>query len=529
MLIPMRHLAGLIALALICAGSPTRAEAPVARPLASAEIAPSVDDAALLDALTFGITRDDLARMRAMGREAWLEAQLHPGPGLRLTLEGQAASEPFRDEAPILDALSAYNARVKATTAIPKGDERQRLSKENRTFLAQAGDRVIGRTILAALYTQDQLRERLTWFWLNRFNVYQSKAQLRLLAGDYVDTAIRPHALGHFRDLLGATLRHPAMLGYLDNAKNTAQRRNENYARELMELHTLGVNGGYTQADVEQLARILTGVGYGLTPEPRMPPDRQRDYRRDGLFVFDPTQHDYGDKIFLGRTIKGRGFAEVEEALDILARHPSTAQHVSTALARSFLGGEPSPALVGRLAGAFAQSDGDIARVMGVLVRDPEFAAGVGRGFKDPFRYVLSALRLGFPDRTIRNPAPIQSWLKRLGAALLGRTTPDGYPLDAAAWNGPGQMVARFEVARMIGGGGNAGLFLSLGDAAPPEAPKPPPPTYRTEFFETVLRGRLGATTLAVLAEAKPGPEWNTLFLASPEFMQGLAPQEAQR
>ncbi|GAB6841165.1 uncharacterized protein (DUF1800 family) [Methylorubrum rhodinum] len=527
--IPMRRLTGLLALALLCASAPARAEVAASRPPAPARVAPSVDDAALLDALSFGITADDLARMRAMGREAWLDAQLHPAPGLRLPPEAQAASAPFRDETSVLDAFSAYSSQVKAVVPMPDGEERRRFAKEVGSTAIRAGERAVARTILAALASPDQLRERMTWFWLNRFSVYQMKSHLRLVVGDYVDAAIRPHALGRFRDLLGAVLCHPAMLDYLDNAKNTAERRNENYARELMELHTLGVNGGYTQGDVEQLARILTGVGYGLAPEPRMPPDRQRDYRRDGLFVFDPTRHDYGDKRFLGRTIKGGGFAEVEEALDLLARHPATARHVSAALARAILGADPSEAMVGRLAGVFTDSDGDIARVVGALVRDPDFAAGVGRGFKDPVRYVLSAVRLAYGDRAIRNPTAIQSWLKRLGEGLFFRTTPDGYPSDAAAWNGPGQMVARFEVASLIGGGAPTLFASPVEGTPPPEGPKPPPPTLRNEVYATVLHGRLGAPTLAALAQAKPGPEWNMLLLASPEFMHGLAPQESLR
>lgn len=523
-------LAGFLALVLSAADGSARAAAPAAGPDAPAPAALSVDDAALVDALSFGITPDALARMRAMGREAWLEAQLHPPPGLRLPPEAQAALEPFRDEGSLLDRFSDLRSRTREAAALPKGEERQRAIRDVRAATVKASaKRAIARTILAALSTPDQLRERMTWFWLNRFNVFAAKTDVGLLVGDYVDTAIRPHALGRFRDLLGAVSRHPAMLGYLDNVRNTAVRRNENHARELMELHTLGVDGGYTQGDVEQLARILTGLGYGVAPEPRMPPDRQRDYRRDGLSVFDPTQHDYGDKRFLGRTIKGRGDAEIEEALDILARHPATARHVSKELARAFLGIEPSAALVERLARVFTEGDGDIARVVGALVRDPEFGSSVGRGFKDPVRYVFSAVRLTWADRTIRNPMPVQSWIKRLGQGLFLRTTPDGYPLDAAAWNGPGQMVARFEMARAVGRGAGA-LFSEPDEGAPPaEDTKPPPPTLRNAFYATVLRGRLGAPTLAALAQAQPGPEWNMLLLSSPEFMHGLAPQEALR
>src|SRR6201994_922000 len=177
----------------------------------------------------------------------------------------------------------------------------------------------------------------MTWFWLNHFNVHMYKRDIRAMVGDYEDQAIRPRALGRFRDLLEATLRHPAMLRYLDNAENAAGRINENYAREIMELHTLGVGSGYTQKDVQELARILTGVGVNLTPDgPKVRPALRSQMVRDGLFVFNPNRHDYGDKIFLGHRINGRGLAEVDQALDILSRAPATSRFISRKLALFF-------------------------------------------------------------------------------------------------------------------------------------------------------------------------------------------------
>src|ERR1700743_2080682 len=186
------------------------------------------------------------------------------------------------------------------------------------------------RSILRALYASDQLRQRMTWFWFNHFNVHQYKGNIRILVGDYEDRAIRPFALGKFHDLLTATLYHPAMLRYLDNADNAVGHLNENYAREIMELHTMGVGSGYTQADVEALARILTGVGIDLKPEdPKLKPEWQAHVGRDGAFESNPARHDYGDKSFLGHPIKGSGFSEVDEAIDILVHSPATAMHIS--------------------------------------------------------------------------------------------------------------------------------------------------------------------------------------------------------
>jgi uncharacterized protein (DUF1800 family) len=164
-----------------------------------------------------------------------------------------------------------------------------------------------------------------------------AKADIRAMVGDYEDV-IRSHSLGRFRDLLEATLRHPAMLRYLDNDQNAAGHINENYAREIMELHTMGVGSGYSQKDVQELARILTGVGVRLRPDPpRMKPEWQSLYLRDGLFEFNPARHDFGTKQ-LGHTIKGAGFAEVEQALDLIARNPATARRLSTRMAIYFMG-----------------------------------------------------------------------------------------------------------------------------------------------------------------------------------------------
>jgi len=209
------------------------------------------------------------------------------------------------------------------------------------------------RDLLRDLYSDDQLKEQMAWFWVNHFNVQAAKANLRAMVGDYENAAIRPRALGRFRDLLEATLKHPAMLRYLDNADNAAGHVNENYARELMELHTMGVDSGYTQQDVQELARILTGVGIDPSPgDPNPGVHPAGDLIHAGLFEFNPNRHDYGDKVLLGHPIKGRGFAEVEEALDILCRQPATARHISLELAQYFVSDDPPDRLATIFPGA---------------------------------------------------------------------------------------------------------------------------------------------------------------------------------
>jgi uncharacterized protein (DUF1800 family) len=228
-----------------------------------------------------------------------------------------------------------------------------------------------------------------------------------------------------------------------------------------MELHTLGVGSGYAQSDVEALARVLTGVGIDLKPEdPKLKPELQSQLVREGTFEFNPARHDYGDKTFLGHQIKGRGFAEVDEALDILCRHPATATHLSRQIAIYFVADNPPQTLVQRMAQTFKATDGDIAAVLSTMVHAPEFMASLkpGTKFNDPLQYVLSAVRLAYDDKVIVNTLPIQNWLNRLAEGLFNHDTPDGYSMTSASWNGPGQMMIRFEIARQIRSG-SSGLF----------------------------------------------------------------------
>jgi uncharacterized protein (DUF1800 family) len=319
----------------------------------------------------------------------------------------------------------------------------------------------------------------MTWFWANHFSVFQFKANLRVLIADYEERAIRPHALGRFRDLLGAVARHPAMLIYLDNARNAAFGLNENYARELMELHTLGIGGGYTQADVQELARVLTGFGV-----------YQGEYR------FFPKRHDWGEKTLLGRPLRARGERELDGALDLLAAHPSTARLIARKLAQHFVADDPPAALIDRLSATFRKSDGDIAATLRVLFESPEFRASLGGKFKDPLHYLVSAARLALGERPIE-PQAVQAMINALfamGEAPYGRPTPDGYPLTRTEWAAAGQLAVRFEAARAVG--------------------------YRVPVrFPLELLPSLGDPTRSVLAKAASAQEWNMLVLSSPEFM----------
>jgi uncharacterized protein (DUF1800 family) len=484
----------------------------VAQPVQAAPLS----DIELLNRVTWGATESSLAKLHEMGTERWLEWQIHPTLDDVLPTAAQSQVDDMAiSQLPMATLATNMQAEYRAVYQISDLAERQIALNTFGQAITGLVRQSAARDILRDLYSPTQLRERMTWFWFNHFNVQQGKADIRTMVADYQDRAIRPHALGKYRDLLMATLRHPAMLQYLDNATNAVGHINENYAREIMELHSMGVGSGYTQQDVQELARILTGVGVDFRPEdPKLKPEWQAQLIRDGLFEFNPARHDYGDKIFLGQTIHGSGFAEVEQAVDLLSRQPATALHISRQMAIYFMGDQPPEALVQRMAQKFTQSDGDIATVLGTMFRAPEFAAAPGK-FKDPMQYVISAVRLAYGDRVILNTLPIQGWLNRMGQGIYNRDTPDGYSMLSTAWNGPGQLAVRFEIARAIGSN-SAGLFKP---ATPGATDQPAFPTLQNALYFNATRHRLSPATKAALDQAISPQDWNTLFLSSPEFM----------
>jgi uncharacterized protein (DUF1800 family) len=471
----------------------------------------------LLARVTWGATPSSADQIHTMGMQRWLDWQLHPTASDTLPPEAQAAIDAMPiSHRSMADFMTERADRARAVNLITDPADKQPAQQAFQQWMSDVARQAAARTILRDLYSPAQLREQMTWFWFNHFNVHQYKNEVRLLLPDYEEQALRPNALGKFRDLLSATLHHPAMLQYLDNAANGVGHINENYAREIMELHTMGVGSGYTQTDVQELARVLTGVGIDARPEnPRLKPELQTQLVRNGLFEFNPARHDYGDKIFLGQTIKGTGLAEVDQVIDILARQPATARHISAELAEFFVADTPPPALVDRMAQVFLKTDGDIAQVLQTMFRSPAFAASAGQKFKDPVHYALSAVRLAYGDKVILNTAPIQNWLNRMAEGLYNHETPDGYPLNSASWNGPGQLAVRFEIARQIGFG-SAGLFK------PPEpgaVDHPAFPQLQNALYYDGLRSHLGPRTLAALDQAVSPQDWNLLFLCSPEFM----------
>lgn len=505
----MRHLFLSTALALSLVGC---ASGPVSAPPRST--ASAAQDALWLDRLSFGASTADLALVRREGRAAWLDRQLKPATApLPEPAQAQIQALAIQQE-PLPGLVQRLEAQRKAADALTDDTAKAEAQKAYQQALTKLARETASRQLLNALYSPNQVQEQLTWFWFNHFNVHQYKANLRVMVGDY-EQGLRERALGRFRDLLGYTAHHPAMLRYLDNEQNGANRINENYARELLELHTLGVGGGYSQRDVQELARVLTGLGVNMTDNrPKLKPAQEAQYRRDGLTEFNPARHDFGEKHLLGITVKGEGYAELDQVLDLLARHPSTARFVSRKLAQQFVADEPPPALVERMAERWQQTDGRIAEVLRAMVNSPEFEASLGRKFKDPTQYVVSAVRLAYADKVVLNTGPMLGWLYRLGQAPYNRQTPDGYPLDESAWAGPGQMTTRFEIARAIGSG-SAGLFKVDGEAKD----RPAFPQLAHPLYYDGIAPRLTAATQQALAQATSPQEWNTYLLASPDFM----------
>jgi len=444
--------------------------------------------------LSLGPRPGDLALIRQIGLGRYVQQQLNP-----------TSSTTPTDLVQRLKQLDSFGMRP-GEIAQRYGSFGQRLRteadrEEARKRSQTPGQQAMVARLLRAIASPNQLHEVMVDFWFNHFNVFLN-GFTRLWIGSYEEHAIRPHALGRFRDLLGATAHHPAMLVYLDNWLNTApnssgtrgrfQGLNENYARELLELHTLGVDGGYTQQDVIALARIFTGWGL-----PRL---RAGQFTPDG-FYFDVERHDFGEKVFLGRSFKGEGQSEGEQVLDLLAQHPATARHISYKLAQYFVADDPPVDLVRQLAQTFQRSGGNISELLSQLFQSTAFndPQGYGTKFKTPYQFLLSALRA--IGTRFANPQPVFNALSTLDMPLYRCRTPNGYGNTQADWLNPDALQKRLNLATVISqgrmGSGTSRdvtpLMATLGDL------------FSSQTREVVLNS--------------PKQLQTALILGSPEFM----------
>ncbi|MEO9078236.1 MAG: DUF1800 domain-containing protein, partial [Rhodanobacter sp.] len=339
-----------------------------------------------LQRASFGLDSATLESYRQLGRKRWLDQQLTDhSDTLPPAISALLASYPALST-PAADLLAQEIEARRQLKSMPDGDAKVTARKALQKHARALGQQAQQAELLHAIYGSNPLKEQVVWFWLNHFSVYGAKGGVRLVAADYEENVIRPHALGKFRDLVMATLKSPAMLEFLDNAKNVKGKTNENYARELMELHTLGVGSGYTQQDVQQLALILTGAGIAPRAQRRMDRSgRQRPgFVRDGLFVFNPLKHDFSNKQFLGHTISGRGYEEIEQAVSLITRQPACARFISNQLAEYFVADRPPPALVDAMAATFQRTDGDLAAVLRTMFDSPTLLTDNVKKFKDP-------------------------------------------------------------------------------------------------------------------------------------------------
>ncbi len=404
----------------------------------------SLEDAIhLLNRISFGPTASEIQQVQTIGIDRYLEQQLNPSGGVK--------SPQLRKQLAEFQTLKLNSVQLNQQFRPPLKQGQEKPVKPNQAFARKVLEEATEARIQSALKSPDQLQEVMVAFWFNHFNVYSGKDRTKVWVGSYEWEAIRPYALGHFRELLGATARHPAMLFYLDNWRNTDPKSagakgqfkglNENYARELMELHTLGVEGGYQQSDVMALAQILTGWSLQMNADPS---------QQQTNFKFVPQRHDFSNKVLLGQTLKGSGQAEVEQALDILAQHPATARHISYKLAQYFVADQPPQPLVDRLTQTFQSSQGDIRAVLNTLFHDPVFWDTPYRWskFKTPYQFVLATLRQSETDP--QNFKLLQNTLRQLGMPIYGCPTPDGYANTQRAWLNPDGLARRLDFVTVL-------------------------------------------------------------------------------
>ena len=446
-----------------------------------------------LSRLTYGARSGEAALVMHEGLDTWLTRELTPenwpddaaDSVLKLY---PVASMPIRELVDASPQQDIFVKRRRIELGLAANAPYVLTAEDSARFKAMndLGNRrvqqYLGAKLARAVVSDHQLQEVMTDFWENHFSVFRGKMPTQFTLLEYDRDVIRPRALGKFRELLGAVAHSSAMLYYLDNQQSTAdsgrmtlfvsrnlataktakdtirvrsaalRRRgglNENYGRELMELHTLGVDGGYTQADVINVARALTG--WSLQSP------------REGIgFIFNPAMHDAEPKLVLGHALApGRGEEDGEEVLDILARHPSTARFIATKLVRHFVSDTAPPALVSRAARTFTQTDGDIRQVLAVIVSSPEFyrRATVRAKVKTPYEVVVSTYRVlgGHPDTLGRSVQLAAT----LGQPLYGHLTPDGWPDDADSWMNTGSVLARINFGSDVAAGRVAGIPAS--------------------------------------------------------------------
>ncbi|MBI5032675.1 MAG: DUF1800 domain-containing protein [Chloroflexi bacterium] len=393
-----------------------------------------------LNRISFGPRPGDFERVQAMGVDAYIDEQLYPEK-----IDDSALEQKIAQIYPTLaiSAADLFKNYPQPTQDANGKDIPSSQSNRPQQVILELQEA----TVMRALFSQCQLQEILVAFWSNHFSIFIGKNADKWLKTVDDREVIRKHAFGKFGDLLLASASSPAMLVYLDNVLNVKGVPNENYAREIMELHSLGVNGGYTQKDVAELARAFTG--WGVTT-PKRVADVLMDYAGAGFFQFDAKKHDDGAKRILGIDLaKGGGIDDARKIIDVLAHHPSTAKFISTKLVRWFVSDNPPAALVDRATQTFSKTDGDIRAVLATILHSDDFENSFAQKIKKPFELVVSALRA--VDAQLDDTHAIALAIRAMGQGLFMHLTPDGYPDDGVAWINPSTLLARWNYALILG------------------------------------------------------------------------------
>ena len=464
-------------------GAKIPAKAPAARP-DTRELPADQQIIHALNRLTFGPRPGDALKVRAIGLDKWIDQQLRPERIDDAAIEQFVARYPAinrnqndllvqyaqqqRERREVRREMADSTRSMTAADSVALRRQMQQRGNLTRQVITQLQSSRVAR----AVASERQLQEVMTDFWENHFSIYAQKgAPEPYYLTDFDQNVVRPRALGKFRDLLGAVAQSPAMLFYLDNARSMAessrptlgrqqrqQRQqpqprkrpglNENYGRELLELHTLGVDGGYTQQDVINVARAFTG--WTIKPP-----------AQGGGFIFRPQVHDAGEKIVLGHKLAaGRGMEDAEDVLDILARSPATARYISFKLARRFVSDSPSKALVDHAAQVYLRTGGDIREVLRVIITSPEFFSqqAFRSKVKSPFEVVVSAMRAlnAAPDTSPRSAQVIAF----LGQPIFGHQAPNGWPETGESWMNTGAILNRINFGMAVAAGRLPGVNI---------------------------------------------------------------------
>lgn len=539
-----------------CASRPVVREPVLAGREEPREMSPDSQIVHALNRLTYGARPKDVEAVKREGLDRWLVRQLTPEnwpdvPGDSVNARYPVLQASVKELADSSPQQGIFVRRRRRELGLPD-TARYALSGADsvqfRTMTALGNRRVnqyLSAKLAHAVVTDHQLEELMVDFWENHFSVFRGKMPTPFALMSYDRDVIRPHAMGKFRDLLGAVAHSPAMLWYLDNYQSSAdsarttlasyraiakaktaadsarlraavlKRRgglNENYGRELLELHTLGVDGGYTQSDVINVARALTGWGLKAPVE-------------GGDYAFNPGAHDASEKLVLGHVLPaGRGEEDGEEVMDIAARHPATGRFIATKLVRHFVADDPPAALVQRATDTFRQTDGDIRQVMAVIVSSPEFyrRSAFRAKVKTPYEVVVSAYRVlgGIPDTAGRS----LGYLNQLGAPMYGHLTPEGWPDAGEGWLNTGSLLNRINFGANLAAGRVLGV--SVARAFDASVRSEPADRQVADVEMTVLGGEPSATTRELLGESPGGrvrPSFVELLgiaLGSPDFQR---------